>query len=667
MARRGSEARVRAMFPQPPSKANIVGRCIIGRKVIELPDARRDKSREMRKIAAARGFRSALAVPLMNANAPIGAIAVTRVEAGRHTRADIDLLRSFADQAVIAVENARRFHQTKEALERQTATADILKVISGSPTDVQPVFDEVAHSSMRLLGALSASVSIRAGDTLQLGAFTSTSKTGDQAVKDLFPLSLTDNRDTILAQSVIRAAAAQVGDAQGNRRRPRLREIARRRGFQSIIAVPMLRKGVAIGTVSVTRREAGGFSDHEVELLATFADQAAIAIENVRLFNETKEALEHQTATSDVLRVISTSPTDVQPVLDTIAESAARLCESSDAQVLLLAEDKLRIIAQHGSEIRSTIGTNLPLNRDSATARAVIDRDVVHVPNVSALAVGELEQTRRNAAHSGWQSVLSVPLLKDGIPVGAIAARRSKASPFSPRQIALLKTFADQAVIAIENVRLFNETKEALERQTATAEILKVISNSPTDVQPVFDAVASHSMRLLGARSGTVTLRAGDALHLAAFTSTTTLGDDALKKFFPVSLLNDGDTILAQAALSGAPVHVPDTEDPHPSPTLREIARRRGYRSIVAVPMLSKGTVIGTVSVSRGEAGRFSDHDIELLTTFADQAVIAIENVRLFNETKEALERQTATAEILRVISTSPTDVQPVFEAIVAS
>ena len=831
-ARRGSEARVRAMFPRPPSKTNIVGRCILARKVIELRDVRLDRSAAMRELAQSRGFRSALTAPLLNDRAPIGAISVTRVEAGPFARAEVELLQTFADQAVIAIENARRFRQTNEALERQTATAEILKVISGSPNDVQPVFDAVAHSSMRLLGALSASVSIRAGDTLQLGAFTSTSKTGDQAVKDLFPLSLTRNRDTILAQSVLKAAAAQVGDAQGGRRRPRLRQIARRRGFQSIIAVPMLRKGVAIGTVSVTRREAGGFSDHEVELLTTFADQAAIAIENVRLFNETKEALErqtamaavlkvisqsptdvqpvfdaiaasaarlceaatctifrrdgdrmalaahhgpaapgrvgafsialsrgsiagrtvldgrtlhvadiraaagaypntvevarrmgglgtmlsvplmregvaigaiqlprievrlftdrqialletfadqaviaienvrlfnetkealeHQTATSDVLRVISTSPTDVQPVLDTIAESAARLCESSDAQVLLLAEDELRIIAQHGSGIRSTIGSSLPLNRDSATARAVIDRDVVHIPDTSALAVGEFEQTRKNAVRGGWQSILSVPLLKDGAPVGAIAARRTKASPFTPQQIALLKTFADQAVIAIENVRLFNETKEGLERQTATAEILKVIASSPSDVQPVLEAVASSAARLCEAKDVTVLLREGDDLRYRVHHGEIAPG-------VPVGELKriSRDWGAGRCAADGRQLHIHDIlAAPEEFPEGARMGRTAGYRTVLMTPLLRDGAVLGVIGMRRAEARPFDARQIELINTFADQAVIAIENVRLFNETKEALERQTATAEVLRAISASPTDTQPVFDII---
>ncbi|HSH07134.1 MAG TPA: GAF domain-containing protein, partial [Burkholderiales bacterium] len=836
-ARRGSEASVRAMFPQPARKATVVGRAILAQKPVELRDARRDRSPEMRKIARTRGFRSALTVPLMSDGAPIGAIAVTRVEAGRFDPRELQLLQTFADQAAIAIENvrafhetrealaeqkasgtvlaaiagsmsdtapvferileacerlfagyyaginvigedglvhlaayrgpnrkayarvfplpnnpdsataiaiatgkslhypdleapgvprgpresgratgarsaimapllaeeggigsiyvsrkfaapftqreiarlegfakqatiaiknARRFRETKEALERQTATAEILKVISASPNDVQPVFDAVARSSMRLLGALSASVSIRAGDTLQLGAFTSTSKTGDQAVKGLFPLSLTDNRDTILAQSVLKATPAQVGDAQSSRRRPRLREVARRRGFQSIIAVPMLSKGVATGTVSVTRREAGGFNDHEVELLTTFADQAAIAIENVRLFNETKEALERQTATAEILQVIAGSPADVQPVFDAIVESAARLFAPASVSLNLVDGDVVRQGALAGPlsrRGRKEFDSVYPLPLDpevSATARAIKTGRLLEFADVQA--PGGMAAIAKQGRAMGFRSVVFVPLLREGRGIGAFGLAYPQANvKLDKAQLALLQSFADQAVIAIENVRLFNETKEALERQTATAEILKVISESPTDVQPVFDAIVESAVRLCDAIYGAVLTVEGDRVHLRSVHTLTPKGRPIVEALFPMPL--EGNH-LTPIAIRERRVIRRDRlqDDPTVPASSRQLAIDLGYDSLVINPMRGEGRTRGAVVVTSSKP--FTDHQAGLLQTFTDQAVIAIENVRLFNETREALERQTATAEVLRAISASPTDTQPVFDII---
>ncbi len=618
----------------------------------------------MRETARRRGFRSFIVVPMLNQGAVIGTLSVTRRKPGAFDDHDVDLLTTFADQAVIAIENARLFNQTKEALERQTATADILKVISGSPDDVQPVFDAVARSSMRLLGALSASVSIRAGDTLQLGAFTSTSKAGDQAVKALFPLSLTDNRDTILAQSVLKAAPAQVGDAQGSRRRPRLREVARRRGFQSIIAVPMLSKGRAIGTVSVTRREAGGFNEHEVELLTTFADQAVIAIENVRLFNETKESLEQQTATAEILKVISNSPTDVQPVLDAVAERAVKLCEPAEGGVFLLEGDGLRFAA--GFETTQSFAPNelMPFTAESVTGRSILEGRTIHVADLAAASSDDLPVGRAYQARFGHRTILSAPLVRQGKAIGAVVLWRYEVQAFSEQQIALVQTFADQAAIAIENVRLFNETKEALERQTATAEILRVISSSPTDVQPVFDMISKLARKLCAADMSAVARFDGEKLQLVALEGVAEDGVEFIRRAFP--MYPGEETVIARAFDKCDVEHVADVMD-SPSYARKSAARGSGYRGGLGVPMIREGNVIGVIFVTRVVPGYFADSQVALLKTFADQAVIAIENVRLFNETKEALERQTASAEILRVIASSPSQVEPVFEAIVTS
>src|SRR5262249_14686948 len=230
---------------------------------------------------------------------------------------------------------------------------------------------------------------------------------------------------------------------------------------------------------------------------------------------------------------------------------------------------------------------------------------------------------------------------------------------FAANHVQLLQTFADQAVIAIENTRLFNETQEALERQTATAEILKVIASSPSDVQPVFDAIAASASRLLGSHRASVILFIDGMVHLKAFTSTTPESDEMLKSLFPRPLADFPPARMAQA---GEIMQVPDTEAT--SDDLTDVGRTRGFRSAVFVPLMNKGAAIGVIGIARVQPGPFAEHHLQLLQTFADQAVIAIENTRLFNETQQALERQTATADILKVIASSPSDPQPVFEAI---
>ncbi|MCG6952157.1 MAG: GAF domain-containing protein, partial [Betaproteobacteria bacterium] len=663
-ARRGSEARVRALFPQPALNSDIAGRSILARNVVNVADARRDKSRAMREHARARGFRSVVAVPLLHESAPIGAIAATRSTAGLFSAAEVELLRSFADQAVIAVENARRFHQTKEALERQTATADILKVISGSPTDVQPVFDEVANSSMRLLGALSAAVALRKGDKLQLAAFTSTNPAGDAALKKFFPLSLVDDRETNLARAVISGAPIHVSDTEGTHGSPTLRAMGRKRGYRSFLVVPMLSKGAAIGTLSVTHREAEQFGDHDIELLKTFADQAVIAIENVRLFNETKEALERQTATADILKVISGSPTDVQPVFDAVARSSMRLLGALSASVSIRAGDMLQLGAftstsKTGDQaVRGLFPLSLTLNRDTILAQSVL--------KAAPAQVGDAQGSRRRprlrqiARRRGFQSIIAVPMLSKGTAIGTVSVTRREAGGFSDHEVGLLTTFADQAVIAIENVRLFNETKEALARQTATSEILKVIASSPSDVRPVFDAIVESAAALFR-RTASLRLVDDEFLRRVA-RSAPVRAEQAL----PERMTIDRESLVGQVALEGRAIQVPDLRHPSAPVYARKNAHKWAFRSSAVAPLLRGGRAIGVIAMTSPEPGALSEKQMELLSTFANQAVIAIENARLFNETKDALERQTATSEVLRVISSSPTDLQPVFEAILS-
>jgi GAF domain-containing protein/HAMP domain-containing protein len=568
-----------------------------------------------------------------------------------------------------------------EALEQQTATSEILRVISSSPIDVQPVFDAIVRSAMRLLGGFSATLRQLAGDQLDLVAFSTTSESGDEALQSLSQLSLA--HDPLFAQVVRDRAPCFASDTDTDPRvGSRRREVARARGYRSMLVVPMLREGGVAGTITVTRLEPGPFTDSHIDLLQTFADQAVIAIENVRLFKELEarnrdltESLQQQTATSEILRVISQSPTDLQPVLDTVAANAARLCESADAQIFQIDGHALRPAAWFGSLPKTAAEETRPISRGSVNGRAVVERRTIHIHDLAAESETEWPEATAFQKRFGHRSIVATPLLREGTPIGAISIRRMEVRPFSDQQIKLLETFADQAVIAIENVRLFKELEarnrdltEALEQQTATSEILRVISSSPTEIEPVLDALVKSATRFCGAYDAVIFLPEGDSLRVGAHHGPI---------LNPVGLLVPlvHGTVAGRALLERQAVHVADLQaEAHEFPEGSALARQLGHRTTLSVPLMRESAAIGVIQLRRNEVNPFSAKQMALLQTFANQAVIAIENVRLFKELEarnrdltEALEQQTATSEILRVISSSPTDIEPVLEALVKS
>src|SRR5262245_9281464 len=530
-----------------------------------------------------------------------------------------------------------------QAEAQQTATSEILKVISSVPSDVQPVLDAVAENAARLCGADDAVIRRIEGDVLRLVARFGSIPQPDPTR----PIS----RDYPAGLAVIERRTVHIEDISPREETefPRVS-----RGLRTVLATPLLREGVPIGVIAIVRTQVQPFTDKQIELVETFANQAVIAIENVRLFNETKDALERQTATSEILSVISSSPTDTQPVFDAIARSAVALCGGIAALVLRYDGEMLHIAGHHemSRDAVEQVKRAFPRRpgRDYPSGRALLERLVVHVPDLQAAT----EFTTPTARQRGLGSMLVVPLLREGEAIGVISLGREVAGPFSAQQIEVVQTFADQAVIAIENVRLFNETKEALDQQTATSEILRVISSSPTDVQPVLDAVAQAATGLCDAYDAWVGQLNGDVLRVAAHHGS-----------IPVPV---GDvvpairgTVTGRSVIDRRTVHVADLQEAAAEyPEGSELAQRIGFRTALSVPLLREGMPIGVIHVRRYEVRHFSDKQIALLQTFADQAVIAIENVRLFNETKEALERQTATSEILRVISSSPTHLHPV-------
>src|SRR5258705_8162042 len=384
---------------------------------------------------------------------------------------------------------------------------------------------------------------------------------------------------------------------------------------------------------------------------------------------ERDEAIAQQAATAEVLQVINASPGDLAPVFDAIVERAARLCAADGGALWLVDGDTARATGGRGGKMpeafydyveHESVPVKFLLGRDQ-------DRPFVHVVDLKATKPYQdgVPFFVANVDLGGVRTNLSVPLNEAGRIVGIFTLIRREVRPFTDRQIALVQSFAAQAQIAMKNARLFKETREALERQTATADILKVIASSPSDVQPVFEAIAERANRLVEGLSTAVYSIVDDTQHLMAFTRKDPEADATLQALFPrpLSAVAWGEQIR-----NGEIFYISDTEvGLSAQPSLLEMARMRGFRSFLLVPLLRDRTPIGLISVTRAQPGRFAAHHIQLLQTFADQAVIAIENTRLFNETKEALERQTATADILKVIASSPSDVQPGFQAIVTS
>jgi two-component system, NtrC family, sensor kinase len=372
------------------------------------------------------------------------------------------------------------------------------------------------------------------------------------------------------------------------------------------------------------------------------ADDLKAEVESLR--RALTESLEQQTATAEILRVISTSPMELQPLLDAVVRSAARFCGAQDAEIYHLDGEGLKVAAHHG-HISAPVGRVIPVVRGTAAGRAVLERRPVHVADLLAEAE-DFPVGSALAREFGYRTGLAVPLLREGTAIGTINLRRTKVQPFADKEIALLQTFADQAVIAIENVRLFNETKEALEQQTATADILRIIASSPSDLQPVFDAIAERAMHLCGASAAGVSRFDGKLVHNVALANVSPERAAAIRSMFPMP--PSPRSAAARSILTGGIVHIPDiVEDAEYGIATQT---QEAFRSVVSVPMLHKGKAIGAVAVGRPAPGPFSENQVALLQTFADQAVIAIENVRLFKELQARTTDLTRSVQELRAL-----------------
>jgi signal transduction histidine kinase/signal transduction protein with GAF and PtsI domain len=667
--RGGSPEYVEFLFSGPfePDARYTLGRMLAQRQPFHIADYREHpgyRERNPRSVATVElgETRTYLAVPMLKEGQVLGGITIRRTEVRAFTQKQIDLVSTFADQAVIAIENVRLFNEIKESLEQQTATADILKVISGSPTDVRPVFDAILKSAVALCGAELAATFPFDGKLVHLGATHNWSREALEYFSKVYPSP--PSPQLLSGRTILTKAIVEISDAAADPHYDPNSVITGH--WRRMLGAPMLREGQPLGALVVAWREPGETPRRQVELLQTFADQAAIAIANARLFNETKEALEQQTATADILRVIASSPASVQPVFDAILEKATDLCEAQLGALFLAGPEVWRMVSHRGASPEAQEAyREFRVGPNTGLGRMTRDRRPVHIEDLLADTATSQRDPLRVATIEklGARTFLAVPLLKHGAVIGGVVIYRREVRPFGEAQIRLLSTFADQAVIAIENVRLFNETKEALEQQTAISEVLRVISNSPADVQPVLDAVAERAARICDAIDAQVFLREGDHMkHVARF-GPMAIGVD-MGDVRPLTR----DWVAGQAVLEGKAIHIEDLlavpREEYPlSHALRD---RAGHRTLLSVPLMRERRGLGAISLRRMEVRPFTEKQITLVKTFADQAAIAIENARLFNETKEALEQQTATSEILRIISSSPSELTPVFAAILA-
>ncbi|MEA2821582.1 MAG: hypothetical protein QOJ86_3586, partial [Bradyrhizobium sp.] len=583
-----------------------------------------------------------------------------------------------------------RTRELSESLEQQTATANVLQVISSSPGDLQPVFKSMLNNALRICEAKFGQLLLFDGKGFVAAELLNSPAEYGELYKNgpLVPGPNTGLGRIVASRQVVHIPDVMSGAAYAERDPLRIAtvDILKARTF---LAVPMLKDTELVGVIVIYRQEVRPFSDRQIELVASFASQAVIAIENTRLLKELRqrtedlsESLEQQTAISDILRVISSSPGEVKPVFTSVAEHAARICEAQIVDVLIVEGDGLHYAAEFGEFGRILHGETAPLNRDSVMGRSVCDKQPVHVVDLQS-AEHDFPLGREFALALGHRTTLAVPLIREDRALGTILVRRAEVRPFDDKHIALLKTFADQAAIAIENARLLNELRqrtrelqESLEYQTATADVLNVISRSTTNVQPVFDAIATSAARLFAPCETTLTTVHDGQLHWKA---TASLGRpveaiERVKSIYPLPFDIERSP-SARAVFERRIIEIPDVSAPDTPESTRQAQSAGGFRSITFVPLLRDGVGIGTIILTHPDAGfKLSPKQLALVQTFADQAVIAIENARLFDEVQaktgeltEALTYQTGSGNILKVIASSPTDVKPALKAIVES
>jgi two-component system NtrC family sensor kinase len=569
----------------------------------------------------------------------VGAIAIYRQEVRPFTDKQIELVTNFAAQAVIAIENTRLLNELRESLEQQTATSEVLQVISSSPGDLTPVFEAILANAIRICGTRFGNLLLYDEGAMRVVAMHNPpAELGELRRRNqVIPLER-----SILGPLVRTKKLSHVADitAEEPYASSPLAQVARAR---TALGVPMLREDELVGAIAIYRQEVRPFTDKQIDMLTNFAAQAVIAIENTRLLNELRqrtddlsESLEQQTATSEVLQVISSSPGELEPVFNSMLENATRLCDAKFGTLNLYDGSAFRIAAVHNvppAFAETRLHGVIRPHPGGGHAELVRTKQVVHIDDIrtrqpylegdpAVVAISDL---------GGARTIVLVPMLKEDVLVGTITIFRQEVRPFSEKQIELVANFARQAVIAIENTRLLNELRESLQQQTATADVLKVISRSTFDLQTVLDTLVESAARLCEADMVALARPKGSTFYYA-----TSYGfpADYLEFIRTVPLTAERGSVMGRTLIEGKAVQVPDVLA-DPEYMYLDHQKKTGVRTFLGVPLLREGSPIGVVLLGRSTVRPFTDKQIELAETFADQAVIAIENVRLFDEVQE--------------------------------